>query len=383
MRVAIQDKTALRSLQPLETAAYLRANGWRVATDFPGKGALWIFHDESGVEFDVTLPARRELGDYALRMEELLSILAKVEQRSQLDVLRDIQMVSSDVIRVRAPGENTESGTLPFSKAVAFVEHSRDMMLAAACAAVRKRPVYAKRKAQQAMDYLSQIRMGQTEQGSFVLTILSPVAPELRPAQPDLLPKPPYERQVTTTLMESLAALSRAAGVAAVQEDMEPFRAAVDVGVSANLCDAVVGLSAASPKQGIEIRVTWSRTRSVESASAIGRVLLSGDSIPFIEEAARQFRAATPSEDVEIEGAVTRLARDERATEGEVTITGNVEGQIRSVRVMLGEKDYAQAGQAHEARRTVACTGDLVKEGHGYLLRHPRGFMIVREEDIS
>ena len=30
------------------------------------------------------------------------------------------------------------------------------------------------------MDYLRQVRMGQTEQGSYVLTILSPVAPELK-----------------------------------------------------------------------------------------------------------------------------------------------------------------------------------------------------------
>ena len=57
--------------------------------------------------------------------------------------------------------------------------------------------------------------MGQTERGSYVLTILSPVPPELRPAQGTLLPvepEDPYERLVTLTLMNALAALQRAGG---------------------------------------------------------------------------------------------------------------------------------------------------------------------------
>jgi len=385
MRVTVRDKTTLRSLKPLEMAAYLRAKGWRLAADNPGKGSLWVFQDHSGAEVDVTLPARLELGDYTLRMEEVLGTLADVEQRSQLDVLRDIQTTSADLFRVRAPSGNAESGTLPFSEAVAFVERSRDMMLAAACAAIAKRPVYAKRKAQQAMDYLHQIRMGQTERGSYVLTILSPVAPELRPAQEVLLPSEPevpYERRVTRTLIESLAALNEAAREAAVQGNMTPFQAAVSRGVSANLCDAVVGLSAVSPGEGLDIQVSWSRTRPID-AQTTGRVLLGSDAIPLIEEAARQFRETAPSDDVEVEGVVTRLARDETAREGEVTITGIVDGQMRWVRVMLGEEDYSTAVQAHRLRQTVTCTGDLIKEGRGYWLRNSRRFSVVPEEDAS
>ena len=98
-------------------------------------------------------------------------------------MLRDIQTTASDLIRVRAPSREAEDGTLPFEQAVTFVERSRDMLLAAACAAIDKRAFFAKRKPQQAIEYLGHVRMGQTEQGSFVLTILSAVSPELRPSQ--------------------------------------------------------------------------------------------------------------------------------------------------------------------------------------------------------
>jgi len=253
------------------------------------------------------------------------------------------------------------------------------MVLAAACAAIDKRPFFAKRKAQQAMEYLGRVRMGQTERGSYVLTILSPVPPELRPAQGTLLPvepEDPYERLVTLTLMNALAALQRASQDAAVGGDMTSFQRAVLKGVSANLCDAVVGLSAVSPGDGLDIQVSWSRTRPVGGKTP-SRVVLGNDSIQFIEEAARQFREIAPFEDVEIEGFVTRLDRDREATEGDVTIEASLEGNLRRIVLRLGTEAYSRAIQAHDERRPVRCTGDLVKEGRGYRLREPRHFGIL------
>ncbi len=376
MKVAVQDLATLRALMPLELAAYLRSNGWRQEADLGGKGGLWLFQSSDGREYDVTLPARRDLADYALRMSEVLGTLAAVERRSQLDVLRDIQTTTADLVRVRAPSRDAENGTLPLDQAVAFVECSRDMLLAAACAAIDKRPFFAKRKAQQAMDYLGHVRMGQTERGSYVLTILSPVAPELRPAQGTFLPvepEDPYERSVMRTLMNALEALDRASREAAVGGNMTAFQSAVSRGVSANLCDAVVGLSAVSPGDGLDIQVSWSRTRPVDPETP-SRVVLGNDSIPIIGEAARQFREIAPLEDAEIEGFVTRLDRGREAKEGDVTIEASVEGKLRRIVLRLGTETYSQAVQAHDERRPVRCTGELVKEGRGYRLKDPRHF---------
>jgi hypothetical protein len=381
MKVTVQDAAVLRELKPLEVVAYLRAKGWRQEADLAGKGSLWILNSD----FDVTVPARRDLGDYILRMAEVLHTLAKAEDRSELEVLRDVQTAIADLIRIRALGRNADSGTLALDQAVTFVEKSRDLMLAAACAAIDKRPVFAKRKAQQAMDYLTHVRMGQTEQGSYVLNILSPVAPELLPASG--VPSPselqdPYERKVTLTLIDSLSALDEAARQAVVLGNMTPFQAAVPRGVSANLCDAVLGLAAVSPGEGLDIQASWSRTRPVDAHTKM-RVFLSSDAMPIIEEAARQFRETARSEDVEVVGLVTRLDRAPYAREGEVTILGDVEGQMRRVMLRLGEEMYSQAVQAHEGRHMVKCTGDLVKEGRGYRLYDPRHFRLVNAEEVE
>ncbi len=142
MKVAIRDVSTLRGLKPLEIAAYLRAKGWRQEGEFDGKASLWLLRPEVGEEVDVTLPLRQDLGDFALRMSEILGTLARVEDRSQLDIIQDLLTVTSDLIRVRASSRDHDDGTLPLEQAVEFVERSRDLMLAAACATLNKRPYF-------------------------------------------------------------------------------------------------------------------------------------------------------------------------------------------------------------------------------------------------
>jgi hypothetical protein len=106
MRIAIQDSSVLCSLKPLELMAYLRTKGWTQESEISNKAFLWV----SPGNHDITVPARRELGDYVLRISEALSTLSKVEDRSQLDVLKDIQTTTSDLIRIRTSDDRTEPG---------------------------------------------------------------------------------------------------------------------------------------------------------------------------------------------------------------------------------------------------------------------------------
>lgn len=386
MKVAVQDASALQALKPLEVAAYLRAKGWHREAELDGRASLWLWRSANGEEADVTLPLDRKVGDFTLRMGELVRTLAEAEQRSQLDVLQDLLTISFDLVRVRtASRDAANSGTLPIQQAVAFVEQSRDMMLAAACAALDKRAYFATRKPDLAMDYLGRVRLGQTERGSYVLTILSPVAPELK--RQEELPLPgellePYERQVTRVLLEALTALDEAARQAATHGDMMPFHEAVNRGVSANLCDVVVGLSNINPAEGFDVSVSWSRSRPV-SGTVPDHVRFGSDSIPIIDEASRLFRETATIEDFEVEGIITRLARGPLASEGDVTITGIADGQMRSIAVSLGTDTYSQAVQAHDERRRVRCTGDLAKEGRGYRLQSPRHFHVLQREDTG
>lgn len=294
-----------------------------------------------------------------------------------------MQTSSADLVRLRAPARDAVDGSLAIDTAVSFVESARDLMLAAACAAIDKRSYFATRKAQQATDYLQRVRMGQTERGSFVLTILSPVPPTLKSEQGALFPvepPEPYERTVTRTLAQSLAAVSAAAETAAAQGDMQPFIDAVQWGVSANLCDAIVRISHVSINEGVDVSIAWSPNRTV-AAETPHRIRLQGDAIPLIEEAGRLFRETSPLDDFELQGAVIGLHRSEGAAIGRITVAGFVEGQARKVLIDLAEPDYSKAIAAHEQQAIVVCTGELVKQGRSYRLQNPRQFRLRGDSD--
>ncbi len=150
--------------------------------------------------------------------------------------------------------------------------------------------------------------------------------------------------------------------------------AGVAQGVSANLCDALVGMAGGG---GLEVSLSWARTR-LAPAGAPPRVLFPPDAMPVIEEAARMFRAANP-EPLEVHGYVVRLRRAPDASSGEITVLDDSGERPRSITVPLDEPDYSVAVNAHRDGIPVTCCGDLIKEGGSFRLRNHHRFALAPE----
>jgi len=110
---------------------------------------------------------------------------------------------------------------------------------------------------------MRRVRLGQTEHGSFVVTMMTPVPPMLQYPLLDRtwvdFEEEPYERQVTRRLVGALEASRDAAEKVHSGDDATAFENAVSAGVSANLCNAVSKLLYGS--SGLEISVSWAKTR--------------------------------------------------------------------------------------------------------------------------
>ena len=378
MKVTIRDAAALRAIPPLDLAAYLRSSGWVLAERLGDKGAVWTRASGSGASLEILLPLRHELRDFTARMADALQALEAAEGRSQLDILRDIRASSADVIRVELEGPAVTGGSLPLQRGVSALARTQDLVLAAACAAVEPRPVYPTRKPSQAVDYMSKVRLGQSEQGSYVLTVISPVPPALDVDDLGGAPaglEDPFERRVTTTLATAMAAARSAADIAASTGQLRPFLDATRLGVSANLCDAIAGLVGESGADSLGVRVRWAPSRPPPPAVP-DRITFARDAIQVVEEASRIFRETTPRDDVELQGMVVALKREEGSPAGTVTLAALVDGALRKVRVELGRDAYVAAIRAHQEERRVRCAGRLVREGRSLTLREAHGFEV-------
>lgn len=377
MRADIRDPASVAVLRPLEVASYLRASGWTQADIQKGRYAVWTRDDE----FEAFLPLTSDVRDFALRMADVLAVLSKAEDRSQLAVLSDLLATSADVLRVRLADDDLADGSMPIEDHAQTAQKVRDLMMAAACSAIERKPVWHKRKPDQAVDYLRGVRVGQTERGSYVFKVISKVPPMLR-SETNLFGESdePYERKVTADLAVALAAVEEATESAASTGEFESFERSVTQGVSANLCEAIAGLSMDDDtSRAVDFAFSWSRSRPARE-NQISRVVIAHDRVQFIQEAARLLRERAPIEGFELEGPVIKLERHGNTGPGIATVYGLVEDSPRRVRIELAEEDYNQAIQAHGDGLDVRCGGRLVREGRSYVIKNPAAFTVRAEE---
>lgn len=175
MKVRITDKSSFEALRPLDVAAYVRSTGWRLTGFWGTDASVW-----SSAEREIVLPEHTQFADFALRMAEVVAALAEVEKRSQLELFRDLTMAAADVVRVRVASPLAADGSVGLDEGVMLFNSAREMILSAARATVSPRPYFRSRLPGEAEEYLRKVRLGQTERGSYVATIVCPVSPELQ-----------------------------------------------------------------------------------------------------------------------------------------------------------------------------------------------------------
>ncbi len=382
MKALVQDIDALRALRPNDVAAYLRTHGWA----FTGQsGAFARYeHGAHGQRTQVEVPQSDEYRDYHVRIAEVLDGLSRVEKRSQLDVLHDLSVASVDVVRLRLIGTALGDGSVPLDDGAMLVDRFREIMLASACAVVEQRPYFSTRKPTDAVEYVKKLRLGQTEQGSFVMTVLSPVTPLLTVTEAgDLFPaemQAPFERRVTETLMTATAAATSAAGEAGATGNLAPFEQALSKGANANLCDGLASMLVDRPFSSLELSVGWSGNRPAPT-TVLRSVRVTREAATFLASGAQQLKTRAPREGFELTGYVVALDNPNvRAQGGVVTIAAAVESDVRRVRVALTAADYQAAIGAHQNALRVTCAGRLSKSGRQYELVEPRSFAVVGED---
>lgn len=377
MMARILDKAALEAISPTALRAYLVSEGWNQFEAFGEFSAVYT-RSEPGKELIV--PVSTVIGDYASAVGDALHFLATFENRDELAIYGDLVRADRDVIRVRAP-EADDDGSIGIDPGVELVQHARDLVASAACAAVEPRSSYHLGKVQKAEDFMRRVRLGQTEQGSFVVTLLAPIPPSLsEPSQLSMWPhleQDPFERQATRILAQSLHSARDAIVETNKGNGLKAFVSAVPRGVSANLCEALASIIDRSA--GADVSVTWARTRPTPMPR--DRITFGRSDGEILTEAARQFRLREPRRDERILGYVTDLHRAEDDVDGRVTVKTIIDGRLRSLGMILPKAEYEIAVEANVSRTPITLIGDLEPDGRRWRLTDPRDIRLMEDDD--
>ena len=291
MKVQIRDKPLLSSIPIASLRSYLESREWTDDGQWGGGRAILYVKESAGRSWDILVPTRDTVGDYASGMADALAVLSDVEDRSQLDVFQDLASAGADVIRARSLNGPRDK-PLSLRRMSELYRGAYEMVESAARAAATDKPLASYRGPlkEDVRDYLDSVHPLPDYRGGGSLSLRSPVPKRFGTREGlGCDSRAPFPRRAALKLVQALASARAAMDKAVASDDMAPFREAVPHGVSSNLCEAVANL--ARNCGGIEIGLSWALDRpSPPSAAANPLFAFSEHSADTLSEAARALR---------------------------------------------------------------------------------------------
>jgi hypothetical protein len=363
MKSVIVDTDAIMALSPIAISAFARRIGWENRGRYRDHADLFF---NKTLDAETIFPRTSQLVDYASIVSNLLNVFSDQLGRDQEDIYQDLLTAEYDVFRIRALSAH-DDGTIGIESGIDLIEQAKETMLAAACATASPQPVYRAGANKEASDFLSTVRLGQTQHGSYVVNLLNRVPPLLQQSMIQDWPPmadEPIERKVSRSLASALSALRKSAEEVIGGNGLESFENYVQEGVSANICEALSRMI--QSVDTVELSLNWADTRPVPLVSTIFR-FDDSDGVIF-REAARKLREKRPRSNVTLYGVVNKLTRSYDADDGLVTFKTNIDGQIQSVTAVLDQSNYNEAVSAHRSKYPVIVGGDLERVGSRWRL---------------
>lgn len=365
--------------------SYLLSRGWIIKEHYGEKALLLSNKNES---MTLMLPLKESFADYALRLSELIGQVSRYEERETSVILKEVMLSSFDVFRIKLI-DNSSDGTLPLNVSPNLIDKAKEMLTSAASSYLQPKRVYGPRKSKEVEQYIDKIRLGQTEVGSYVFTLLSPVVPRINATLPLPFSEPishdeePFGREVVKQLNRAIFAVHEAAQRAITTDDLSSFDSAVSKGVNANLCEAISDIT---HEAGAAIfSINWGAVRPImfqqDETELLKPQKFNVRLADVIEEAAKKFREIEPRPDTLLKGYIYSLDKDKRDPQGNVLMKASLDGSFKTVKLYLNDEEYETAITAHRGYKTIIVEGDLQQRGKVRILNKIRNFRIESEED--
>ncbi|NKL44813.1 hypothetical protein GFL57_28220 [Rhizobium leguminosarum bv. viciae] len=372
--MGILDPT-LESLSPRDVANWLRMRGFSHSGGFGEYGAIFqrVLDDR---EQEVILPTASDARDFVRRMAELVEDLSGFESRSASEVLTDLAMAPFDVVKVRSP-ESDAYGSIRFSAGVALHDESRNIMLSSANSAASPIPrrSWRGRHFDETADYIESVRLGQTQRGSFILTVLSPwdFVPGVQHSLE--LSDMTFGRRVTRALASALKATDRALRQSVVDGE-QPLVDSYQSGVTSNFCAALARLAMVG--DGIDISLGWSPSKPDEK---VVKLSLRREDAAVLDKASKALANQEAEPDFRIEGVVTGITEPSHRFDGDAVVETVLAGTVRKVRMKFGSVDRTLIYEAAQHKRWITVTGDLQRQGQRLTLQNPKDIAVIEPDD--
>lgn len=376
---------AVSELKFTELQAYLRNTGW-ARIEAP-KQSIALFQKQIGNSFyETLLPLSKDYSDYNYRIADVLESIAQAENREVHQVLTDLSIPPADTVRFRVINKDTVGGTISFLEGFNLLEGAKKALFTTACDIVQPEKYHKRLGLKGAQQFIEECRLGQTEKGSFIASVICPFVnqtPEDKAQQLSIFNqaeefKHSLTRKVTTRLMSSLAEVKSAI-------DRGEENRIVDLEgeniISGNFLESIIELNSTKETTEIEIITSWS-VFAEEQPQIAKAIKFSNDYIPVLENMISKIRPIDKGFEDDFIGKISLTKADpdiHSRAEGEIILNYIIgdEEKVSKARVILNNEDYDKACEAHMQGKSVKVRGKLVTVGRSKTIENP-SFEIVQ-----
>lgn len=371
---------AITALVPSQLSGYLTSHGWIEDGDLGEIATIWHRKENEYQDFEILQPLTIHLKDYYQRVYDLIEVISNFEQRAFFDVVNDLNNFQANIIKIQVIHEDVEGGSIPLNDGVLLFEKAKELLISVV------RSTYSKRKhfsggnlSEDITEIIESMRLGQTEHGSYVVNLIAPLIHKEKDQQE--LSKSTVSRLVSETLTRSLSAIDESIKEYTRTKLYSSFDKAVDQGVSANLCDALIGISGKTKSRDVKITIFMSKVED-EFDSARLEHKFASNLMPYLQIASDYYKEKHVLLNQVVSGLVTKLSHEEEENVGTVTIDATVNGLEKSVSIELPIDEYWKSHSAHKKSHIIKCLGDLHVTSRSAKLINVKDFRVISNDDL-
>lgn len=336
---------------------YLQDHNWVVDDSFPNNNLIVFNKSQKRDEvITIVLPSKEHFIDFPQRVTYAIDTLSAVEGRNKKDIINDITAADIDKLEIRVISSLSEEGKIPLNYAAGLILGLKNLIVSAAYTEEKPRKVF-KRPSKQALDYGDLFKLGQTDIGSYIVTVESSslkndnieiVINNNNEANPES-----FSRRIMKRIHRSIYQIENFNKENFKLNDI--VQSGYNQGVNANICEALLSMYQEGVPVTLESQIKYSNVIKMDEELPSTITLQDAD-FHVIKAIAEALRSEEP-ESVEIEGIISKLSSRGESPYGVISVNFHYENKKHSLRLGLEEYDYKLACDAHKYNKKVRVVG--------------------------
>ncbi len=361
---------------------FLLKLNWEEANDLNEYYNVWHSPIIDGKQEELVVPITRDVFRLERDLDTIIKTLMSFYNKKEYQILDDFENSVKDQVKFRVKSEMTEDGYIPLVEGVQLLENTKEMLTASFLSVNNKKKNYIGPHPETVDEAIKNIKMGQTEEGSFIINIYLP-NDYYENRQPSLLEEESdsFTRKALTIMEQaSTELITKAETYEEQNNDLSVFDDSYLLGVSSNLCSAISEISS-NGKNDVEIEIILNN--KIDDKEDVRRIEIRKELIPIIDTVREYYKQDLTTEDYVLIGHVTKLHQEVDESEGDITLTCLIDGKLKKVKLELNETFYTIAQEAHRNKSYLRCVGTLNVNGRVTTLTNITEVLIISEDDIE